>query len=310
MKGKDHKDLRKFRDKDFEYVSFSIREGHINPEEVIRRNYKDMTKELKTEIWNEFYGFFLPLSSKIQTSILQKTWRGIFKEPIDDFYELLQIYFGNLIEFLTEEVKERFFRLEWNRIYDFLELIARETPSEYSKHFCERINKVLKENFSPYRFLECDNVLLIVPIISDMELEALERAINKTKKKFIPVHEHLKKSIQHLSNRENPDYENAVKEAVSALESLANLILGERGETLTSLRQQLSSQLNLPRFVELQIKELYNWASDTPARHGTGDKPGLIGQEEAQLVVVQTSALVNYLISKMTDETEVKDDKS
>jgi len=304
-----------------EYRPFSVREGYVNPEEILKQNFKGMTKELRIELWNEIYRLFKEYHSSLpdyvgfeQTFYEEFVFR-IWGEALGEDVQRLENWsidsvFGNIsLKQVLFIFREKYERLEWFRIYDMLEYITQILPRSLRitrvsfklfDAWLSNINSILKRRLSPYRLMK-DGI--IIPITNEMEIKTIEEALDVTDGKFSSVYKHLKKSLQHFSDRENPDYENAVKEAISALESFANLILRKKGKTLTELRQKLSSELNLPRFVELQIKELYNWASQTPVRHGTGEEPTIVDQEEARLVVVEISALVNYLISKAVVKT-------
>jgi len=318
--------------KNEEYLPFSIREGHISYEAKLKKNLKGMTPELRTAIWNEIYRLFVKnynltqevfyknwveklKDEKFYEDFLFKIWSEIINKDVQEIKLLSINDFGFIVlEKALKLFKDEYYKLPWFKVYDAIELITFLLQKEmenilndpvlsihrlkiinFYNSWLEDINSALKRNFAPYRLLKEG---LVVPITNETEIKTIEEALKKSYGKFAPVYEHLKKSIKFFSHRENPDYENTIKEAVSALESLANILLNRKGRSLTALHQKLASEFNLPKFVELQIKELYNWASNSPIRHGTGEKPNVIGQEEAYLILVQTSALINYLLSK------------
>ncbi len=298
------------------WLPFSIREGYINANDILSKNYKGMTEELKTSLWNKIYNLFhkyFSMINEFQTyenifykEFAFKIWEEAIKKDIQKLKLNSSSLGGISLEALLMNFKKEYNALEWFRIYDVIECITKNLQislklthvrSSLFDEWINDVNNVLEREFAPYRLLK-EKEGIVVPITNEKEIETVEQALYQSKLKFTPVYEHLKKSIQHLSNREKPDYENAIKEAVSAIESLANLILGE-SSTLTALLQKLSSKLNVPKFIELQIKELYNWSSREPIRHGTGESPNKIGQEEARFVIIEVSALINYLISKL-----------
>ncbi len=318
-----------------EYYPFSIREGYINYEAMLKKNLKGITIELRTAIWNEIYRLFKKYynltrdlfpedvfsEEKFYDNFLFKIWAEIVNKDIQGFklYSINELGFISL-EKALEFFKKEYYELPWFKVYDTIELITlllQKEAENISKNsmlsihsskirdfynsWLENINSALKRNFAPYRLLKEG---LVVLITNETEIKTIEEALKKSYGKFAPVYEHLKKSIKFFSHRENPDYENAIKEAVSALESLANILLDKKGKSLTASHQKLASELNLPKFAELQIKELYNWASNSTIRHGTGEKPNVIGQKEAYLLLVQISALINYLISKAEEFSE------
>ena len=112
--------------------------------------------------------------------------------------------------------------------------------------------------------------------------------------KFSPVREHTSKALKHLSNREKPDYENSIKESISALESLTKIILGEKGTF-----GELTKKWQIHQGLKDAINKLYGWASDENGiRHGGDKKTSKVGEEEARLILVLSSSLINYILFK------------
>jgi hypothetical protein len=89
-------------------------------------------------------------------------------------------------------------------------------------HFLEREN-------SSYRFLDGK----IVEISSSDELQEIESAIERSTP-YYGVKQHLRSAISMLSDRENPDYRNSIKESISAVESLCKTVSGNDKATLGS----------------------------------------------------------------------------
>lgn len=102
-------------------------------------------------------------------------------------------------------------------VYDRQCLMPRKSI-EYTNAF----NKVLEEEKSGYRFVE--NKAL--NITNSAELELLG---NVTHSKFESVNIHFKKAIDLYSDRVSPDYENTIKESISAVEALCCIITGSDG---------------------------------------------------------------------------------
>lgn len=290
-----------------EHIPFSIREGYVNPEDLTRRNFENMTDELRTALWNSFYKLLQHLSKneKIYRLLVENIWSDQFKESLDELAKkpLYISSFDTLKKYVNKEIfylfKQKFYELRWYKIYDLVEHVAKflqnQPIKELSKYWHYIINQKLKKHFAPYRLIEEG---LVIPVTNETEIKEIENALRNAYGRYNPVYESLKKSLKHLSDKTDPDYANAIKESINALESLANIILGTEGRSLTSIHQKLCSKLSCPKFVEKQIKDLYDWASENPIRHGTGKILAGVGQEEARLVIVQVSSLINYLISK------------
>jgi len=272
------------------FIPFSVRHGYVNPEEILKMNYESMTDELKVRLWN-FVARLLQFLGEEQYDLFAnfslKIWDGFFHESINSF----------IASYWEEDFEKRFFKLEWYKVYDFIEFLyflLKSNKKQFLKPFSEKINQILEEEYAPYRMIEG----YITPITNEYEIQTIKEAFKKADK-YQPVKEHLEKALTHLSNRTNPDYINSIKESISALESLANLILNTSGRTLTQIHEKLCSQLKCPEPIKKQIKEYYDWASkEEGIRHGKITGKSTIGQAEAKLFLVQISGLVNYLISK------------
>ena len=62
----------------------------------------------------------------------------------------------------------------------------------------------------------------IVPITDELEIREIEQAC---KTPFDGARTQLQKALGFLSDRENPDYKNCVKESISAVESVCKVMI-------------------------------------------------------------------------------------
>jgi len=196
------------------------------------------------------------------------------------------------MRYFLDQIKDKFLEIEWYQVYDLIEfLISKESDSYYGRrNFVKNINKILEEERAPYRVIND----LIAPLISGVEVQEIENAFNITDT-YQPVRNHLEKALKHYSKRPQADYLNSIKESISVLEALARIILKNPKATLGDLTK------NLPIHKSFQqgINKLYGWTSDEGGiRHSeTGEKIDS-NEEEARLMLVLSSAFVNYVISK------------
>ncbi len=148
----------------------------------------------------------------------------------------------------------------------------------------------MEEEFSGYRFL--DNI--IVPLTSQDELSEIEDALYAPS----PVATHVQRALEMLSDKEQPDYRNSIKESVSAVESMVNLISGVQNPSLRAALPKLEERLGhkLHGAKRQALLSLYGWASQE-ARHGLLEESHLT-QEDARFALIVCSAFVNYLRAK------------
>jgi len=86
--------------------------------------------------------------------------------------------------------------------------------------FC---NSVLERELSAYRFVEGK----ITQITTEAEVSEIEEALEISKPSKA-VNTHLKRALDLLADRKSPDYRNSIKEAISAVEAICNLITKKR----------------------------------------------------------------------------------
>jgi hypothetical protein len=191
--------------------------------------------------------------------------------------------------YYIDQLKEEFNELEWNRVYDFLEfLISIKNFELYKGNLISNLNQVFVDERAPYKII--DNI--VVPLISEIEVEEIEKA---TQGKYSQASNHIKKAVELYSKRPVADYQNSIKESISAIEALSRIIFNKPSATLGALVEELNIH---PAFKE-GIKKLYGWTSDQGGiRHSENGKELNIDENEARYMLVQCSALVNYIISK------------
>lgn len=269
---------------------FSERNGYKNPREVLQIG--SINVALQNRLWNNIKIFYIDSLSRPyagdtwsldnQTEILK------IKKLYDSFFKTHEeptLGFGSL----KSNLKTKYFNLEWFEIYDLLECLPELFNKNISKFYIE-INKVLEEENSGYRFIEG----LIVQIIDEVEIKEIEEVFES---KYDTVKGHLSKALELLSDRENPDYQNSIKESISAVESIVNIVIGRGNVALNK------GLLSLPFEIDNNFKQgmirLYSWTSSSDGiRHAAHEGEILSGFDEAKYMLVSCSAFINYLISK------------
>jgi hypothetical protein len=180
----------------------------------------------------------------------------------------------------------------WYRVYDLLEEIdslLRERVLETVRvQFANAVTVALEREQAGYSFVEgC-----IVPILSAEEQSELESALAV---KYEGAREHMRKAIQFLAERgPAADYENACKEAISAVESVCKEIADMPTATLGSAADRVAQTRGIHKALIASLKALYGFSSDEPGiRHG--GPPGQVSDKTARFVVVSCAAWLAYL---------------
>lgn len=92
--------------------------------------------------------------------------------------------------------------------------------------------------------------------------------------RYRAAREHWRKALA-FAEQAKPDLENAVKEVVSAVESLAKVVVGKPAATLGDAIKQLRSQKRVPPGADGVLEGLWTFASAAPGvRHGSAEAAG------------------------------------
>lgn len=187
----------------------------------------------------------------------------------------------------------------YNEILDFLwyvcHWIATHTTSTSFVHeIYNGFNQLFEKEYVGYRFVAGE----ITPITNSLEIQEIEQACQIP---FEGAHVQLQKALGFLSDREHPDYKNSIKESISAVESVCETIVGsENGATLGKAVKHLEEHgLKIHSSLREGISKLYGYACDQGGvRHGEGEVESTVTFEEAKLMMVTCSAIVNYLVAE------------
>lgn len=284
-------------------------------EALLKANSKGMTKELRIRLWNVYYDTniaYLEFCKKQGDFLIEglapSEKKGLFYESF------IKPLIANHIEYPLNELRGKsrhfidnmlykiFFNSQWFQVYDLIELLAETLKNNNPRlfeNFQEQINTALKKKFAPYRMIEGK----IVPLNNEEEVKSIVSAFERTKNdRFHPVHEHLMKALSHLADRENPDYENSIKESISALESLMKIIFNNK-EVLSRNIKKACSEFGFHKAFCEAIEKLYGWASDAKGiRHGKGANDGKASLAEARFIIVIATALINYILDIVSEK--------
>ena len=271
--------------------SFSQRKG-LKPIRSVMQ-IDSMDAELRNGLWNGLQIFFwdsagniYELASRPSLYVLVRlTWRDFFKKPVDDVPRLWL--------YVHRELKAWFFKVVWYQVYDFIEFVAENAGSEFDiDGFIQFCNAILEREMSAYRFVDG----LIAQLTSEEEIAEIERAINAPTP-LSPVAKHLRTALERLSDKTNPDYRNSIKESISAVESMCNLITGHK-DTLGEALKKVEIKIAIHSALKKGFSNIYGYTSDASGiRHALLDEPNL-DFEDAKYMLVSCSAFVNYLTAK------------
>ena len=203
---------------------FSERYGYTPVKDMMQ--LESMDGQLRNGLWSAFYDTVAQHGknvSRINMSsdyfyLLVALWKKFYKLPTDTLPTSTGSYDKSL-----GLVRNRFNKMEWFVVYNFLEFVAQNISSRIVKNqYVQNCNQVLRQEMAGYRFVDDE----IARITSDEQIAEIEKAISGANAN--PVSSHLKRALELLSDRAEPDYRNSIKESISAVEALCVNLTGYR----------------------------------------------------------------------------------
>jgi len=176
-------------------------------------------------LWNVFHLFIIrPLAERWQfqggqsriganADLLIPIWIHFFKAAIDS----LPINASSALDWLRQWFFDEA-ATPWNKVYDFIQFVA--NLRQDTSGFIRNCNIMMEREFSGYRFVGTT----IAPITNEAEIRAIEQAASVDNSVLRPVTTHIQAAMHLLSDRENPDYRNSMKESISAVEAVCKII--------------------------------------------------------------------------------------
>lgn len=186
----------------------------------------------------------------------------------------------------------RFF--PWFEVYDFVEIhLSFLAESDRTKRI-KQYNELFEQEKAGYRIVAGE----VAPITNESEIQAIEQAAATP---YQSVNQHIKKALTLYADLKAPDYENSVKESISAVEAMCCIITGMSGAQATlgaAIKKLKDSGVHIHSAMERAFLALYGYTSDENGiRHGGIDFTS-VPSEDAKYMLVSCSAFVNYLIEK------------
>ena len=246
---------------------------------------------LKNGLWNIIYIFYF--------NDLGHNW-GYYNGEKRQFFNGLWHYFFkqriDTIPYLTDDIiqfiREWYYNAEWYEVFDLIEWISEFDSNTTHKDIAFAFNSELEKEMSAYRIID----KRIVQITDESEIREIETAIEDTKKtKMSPISEHLQSALEKLADRKNPDFRNSIKESISAVEAIANIISGKQGASLGDALKIIEQKIGLHPALKKGFSAIYGYTSDEGGiRHALTEENN-IPFEDAKYMLVSCAAFINYL---------------
>jgi len=286
-------------------MQFSERYGYKPIRDILLID--KVTDDLRNRIWSEIYSQFLKNYEKNKDEaerlsyLIDDIWSNFCKLPLDEMQNIeLSVYRKNNLS----KIREKIFNSEWFSIYDFLEfIINHDLPNfPYNQHqygqLLKNIPIVLKQEASAYSLVNKQ----LIQVTTEQEIQSIEEALENTNQ-FSGVQQHLNQALKLLSDRQNPDYRNSIKESISAVESICKIVTNDDKATLGKALKIIEDKYGLHPALKSSLSQLYGYTSDGDGiRHAMLEESNL-SYIDAKFMLVACTNFINYLIDKTKDQS-------
>lgn len=276
---------------------FSERKGLIQFSDVVQTTSLD--ERTRNKIYTAIEDIFTSIDEHNSHGLKDNFCEYLYEELLsltknhiprsNDFYSYYD--YGEVFENIYKIV----LTYDYNEVFDFIEGMIKnfafvdfKNPYKYESKkdkFIDRINLIFSKENVNYKIISG----LITDIVGEAEIESINDTINLKQK---VVSTHFQKALELLYKTK--DYDNSIKESITAVESMCQIISGNDKATLGDGLKKLKSDIHPA--LKTAFEKLYGYTSDANGiRHANGIGEGNSTFAEAKYMLVSCSAFINYL---------------
>jgi len=243
-------------------------------------------------------------------NLVRNLWDEFLKRNLDEFPDDWKVTY--------KFIKVYFFQYDWDKVYSFVEFVVNRFPyypnppnddedqSDKYDNFRSRCNEVLKREMSGYRLIEVPSTeqyvgseSRFIPLVNEQELSEMSEVLSLGGI-LNPVSKHLERSIELFSDRKTPDYRNSIKESISAVEAMCNVISGKNNKGLGSALGEIekAGKVKVHQALKGGFEKIYGWTSGANGIRHPMMEMSNVDFEDAKFMLVSCSAFINYLREK------------
>lgn len=256
-------------------MKFSERIGFAKPREILQLNSADNV--LRVRLFNVAYSPFENSWSSTRSSAM-RVWNDFLAMPVDDFE----------LSTFRRAMRSKAIDGPWFAVYELIEFMhnkCRHIPLSTVD-----INEILQEEGAGYRYKD----KRFIAITDEIEISAVSEAMSLPAQ-FSGARKHIETAVEQLSLKPTPDLRNTIKESISAVESAARVISGNRKATLGDAIKAIEKSGLMHSALKDAWLKLYGYTSDESGiRHAMIEEPS-IDFGTAKYMLVSCSAFVNLL---------------
>ena len=194
----------------------------------------------------------------------------------------------------SRAIEKLIMNCQWWQFYDICEVLWQSLKYKRD-NLSEEINTLFREEHLGFE-LRDGKVEKIGSGFIDARIEEARYLLKEPE--FKGADKHFEKAMKALNARPNPDVENCVKDAVSAIESVGRIIVNDEKALLSDIIKEMAKNKTIPKPLDEAIQKIYAYRGDQP-----GVAHGLVGTskvtiDEAEFVLAMSAAIIIYLVKK------------
>ena len=260
---------------------------------------KDFDKRTRIQLQNMISRFYKYVYEDEDTYYVKEAVQEFFRYVIGTIYSepidmRRRYYYDDVLKMIFNTIQED----DFDDVLTLIEAIIQYYDRFNQKYVVNSLFKIaniyFKQEYVGYRFVD----KIIVPISDQNEITEIEEVLEC---RYAVVRNHISKANILLADRENPDYENSIKESISAVEAICEILTGIKGKeaTLGNMLKKLEKNgIIIHSGLKSAFNILYGYTSDANGIRHAGDIGGKSSTfEEAKFMLVSCCAFVNYLIA-------------
>ena len=199
--------------------------------------------------------------------------------------------------YLLYEIIEDYIEIRKKQNDESSNLHELKSPDDALNSFEKRINDIMMQEKSGYRL----SMGKFVNIVKPLEIESIELAAATP---YASVNKAIQKAFQLYASRDTPDYENSIKESISAVEAICCIITQDDTATLGGALKKIETKISIHGALDAAFQKLYGYTSDANGIRHSGIDFQNTPAEDARYMLVSCSAFVNYLSEKYKQSQE------
>lgn len=271
---------------------FSERKGIKHFSEIVQVN--SLSERTRNKIYTAIKDVFELINnySEAQDYVIEYIYEELFsltQRDIPRLYMSASYSKGNVFEQIYTVIIEE----DYSDVLTFIEGIIKcfaiidssnGSRLNLKNRYIEIISYIFQSENVNYRIIDDK----ITDIVDENQIASIEETINNPYK---VVTEHYSKAIEQLYSVK--DYANSIKESISSVEAMCQVINGSKEELNKALK---NLKITIHPALEQAYIKLYAYTCDeNGSRHanGIGEKNATF--EEAKYMLISCSAFVNYL---------------